>query len=260
MKRVFLFLVLIIIILFASSAFCDSRKWQMRKSSHFIVYYVDAPSDFIEKVIDEAEDYYTQITYDLGFSRKDYWLWEDRAKIYIYEDAENYHESSKRPHWSAGMAACREKIINTYPLAAGFFDTLLPHELGHIIFREFVGFNADVPIWLDEGVACFQEKARRWGSARIVRSAIEENIFIPLNELSKVNLSSIQDRDLVDLIYAESASIVYFLIVEQGKYNFVKFCRALRDGKNLEKALNSTYIKYKNLKELNDAWVRYLRR
>lgn len=251
-------LIFIILLLVINSAFSDSRKWQIRKSSHFIVHYVDAPSDFIEEVVDEAEDYYREITYDLGFTRKDFWLWEDRAKIYIYEDAEDYYESSGQPNWSSGMAACREKIINTYPLASGFFDTLLPHELGHIIFREFVGFNADVPIWLDEGVACFQEKARRWGSSRIVKNAIKEDIFIPLDELSKVDLRSIQDKDLIDLIYAESASIVYFLIIRQGKHNFVKFCRALRDGKRLEEAIRSAYIKYNNLKELNDAWVRYL--
>jgi len=251
--------IFIILFLLVNSAFCDSRKWQVRKSSHFIVYYVDAPSDFIEKVIDEAEDYYREITYDLGFTRHDFWLWEDRAKIYIYKDADDYYKSTGQPQWTSGATSYRKKIINTYPLYSGFFDTLLPHELGHIIFREFVGFNADVPIWLDEGVACFQEKARRWGSNRIVKNAIEKNVFIPLNELSKINPHAVKDRNLIELIYAESASIVYFLIVKQGKHNFVKFCRALRDKKRLDDALRSTYIKYKNLQELNDAWVRYIR-
>ena len=257
MKKIFLtFIVLFLVI---NSTFADSRKWQIRKSSHFIIYYVDAPSDFIEKIITNAEDYYRKITYELGFTRYDFWLWDERAKIYIYEDAEDYHKTTGQPTWTSGVAFCQEKTINTYPLASGFFDTLLPHELTHIIFREFVGFNADVPIWLNEGVASYMEESKRWISKKAVKKAIEQNTFMPLDELSKISPHSIQDKNTIDLIYAESASIVYFLIVKQGRHNFVNFCKALKNGKRLDEAIKKAYIKYKNVKELNDAWVRYLK-
>ena len=254
-----LFLLFIILFLLVSSGFCDSHEWKIEKSTHFIVYYIDAPPDFIKEVIKESEDCYKEITSNLGFTRYDFWLWDERAKIYIYEDAEDYQKASGQPHWSAGSALVRTKTINTYPLAAGFFDSLLPHELGHIIFREFVGLNADVPIWLDEGVACFQEKARRWGANKTVKKAIKNNTFVPLYEITRRSFTSAQDRKSIELLYAESASIVYFLIVKRGKYNFVKFCRALRDGKRLDEAISSAYPRYKNLKELNNAWIRYLK-
>jgi hypothetical protein len=258
MKRVFTVFITVSFLV-VSTAYSAQREWRVKKSTHFVVYYKNAPLDFIDKVVDAAEDYYREITFDLGFVRHDYWLWEDRAKIYIYEDPEDYQKASiEHSQWSGGIAFYREKRINTFPWDAGFFDTLLPHELGHIIFREFIGFDADVPLWLDEGVACFQEKARRWGSERIVRSAIDHNVFIPLNELSEITRYSLRDKNVRDLFYAESASIVYFLIVKQGKQGFVKLCKALRDGKKLDEAISYAYIKYDNLQELNDAWVRDL--
>ncbi|MFZ5799877.1 MAG: peptidase MA family metallohydrolase [Candidatus Omnitrophota bacterium] len=233
------------------------EKWSESKSSHFIVYYKDAPQDFIENVLNAAEDYYRSITSDLGFTRFGSWSWDYRCKIYIYKDAEEYKKVTGQPEWSSGVTAYQEKTISTYPLAAGFFDTLLPHELGHIIFREFVGFNADVPLWMDEGVASYQERARRWGSNQKVREAIKNNMFIPLNELSRRALSS-ADKDTVELFYAEAASVVYYLITTFGRFKFENFCEELKSGKPFEQALASAYVRFDNLADLEKAWKGYL--
>ena len=235
-----------------------AENWQSRRSSHFIVYFKDAPEDFIENVLDSAEEYYQDITSDLGFTRYGAWVWEDRGKIYIYRDAEDYVQATQQPGWSGGSASYRDKVINTYPLAAGFFDTLLPHELGHIIFREFIGFRSDLPLWLDEGVASYQEKARRWGSNKIVKQAIKDKTFIPLEELSKRVLSASSDKNTVELFYAESGSIIYYLITKFGRYRFVDFCNGLKAGKGLNEALHSAYSRFTDIKELEAAWLDYL--
>ncbi len=252
-------IILFIIFVLPNVSFCEEQKWEDQSSNHFIVYYKEAPEDFITEVIDAAEDYYQKITRDLGFTRYEYWLWEDRAKIYIYKEAEDYHSSSGKPTWASGHAEYEKKTIYTYPLAWGFFDTLLPHELGHIIFRELVGFrNNNVPLWLDEGVACYQERTRRWGSEKEVKKAIEQKKFITLNELTEIISLASFDNDKVELFYNESVSIVSFLISNYGKYNFVKLCKALKDEKSLDSAIDSAYARFDNLKELNDVWHKYL--
>lgn len=251
--------ILFIMAALATTSFCEEEKWEQQNSSHFIVYYKEAPEDFITEVIDAAEDYYQKITRDLGFTRYDSWLWEERAKIYIYKDSENYHASSGKPSWASGHAEYEKKTIYTYPLAWGFFDTLLPHELGHIIFREFVGFrNNKVPLWLDEGVACYQERTRRWGSEKEVKKTVESKTFIPLNELTEIKSLSDFDKDKVELFYNESVSIVSFLITNYGKYNFARLCKALKDENSLDQAIDSAYARFDNLKELNDVWYKYL--
>jgi len=256
MKKIIL---LIIVLVFPFSGLAQDEKWYVSRSTHFVLYYKDVPESFINKVIERAEDYYNKITDDLGFTRYNFWLWENRAKIYIYNDIEEYKSKTGQPSWSSGCVSVKDKIIKTYPLASGFFDTLLPHELGHIIFREFVGFdNNNIPFWLDEGVASYQEMTKRFAAKRYVSNAIRDNKFIPLDRLSNINLALIQDKETVDIVYLEAVNLIDYLISQFGDSAFVNFCRALRDGKTLDGAISSTYG-FKNLDELNTAWQGFLK-
>ena len=74
--------------------------------------------------------------------------------------------------------------------------------MGHLIFREVVGFNNySVPSWLDEGVASFQEKMRRSVADLIVKQAKRKSKFINLVDLGKLNPHLMQDKEAVDLFY-----------------------------------------------------------
>ncbi|MCD4779342.1 MAG: hypothetical protein K8S27_02175 [Candidatus Omnitrophica bacterium] len=235
----------------------EAKKWTEHKSEHFIIYYRTAPKDFVKTVEKSAEIYYKEITRNLGFNRFHSWTWDRRAKIYIYDDKEDYHQSGKF-EWSHGVAFSRAKVIETYPSAHGFFDTILPHEIGHIIFREFVGFRARIPTWFEEGVAMNQEKAKRWGADKVVAKAIADETFIPLTDLSQVHLNRFTSKDTVKLFYAESASIVSFMINKGGKHKFVRFCRKLKDGDPFEWVFEKVYLQYRSIERLNKSWVKYL--
>lgn len=259
------FILLLSIFFCANSSFAYSKKkdevkWEEYKKQHFIIYYKKAPLDFVKTVEQTAEEYYKEIAKNLGFNRYKSWTWNDRAHIYIYDDKEDYVKNSRQVHWSWGAASPTKKLIKTYPSASGFFDTLLPHELGHIIFGEFVGPKANIPRWFDEGVAKNQEKAKGFGSDKIVRRAIEDGTFIPIKRLPLVPLNNNTPREKVILFYAESASIVSFMINEYGRHKFVRFCRKLKEGGTFEFALRSVYVRFRNYDDLNKAWVNYLKR
>lgn len=238
----------------------EEKGWNQEKSTHFIVYYKDADEKFVRQTSEKAEEYYASIADELGFTRYDFWLWDKRAKIYIYNNAEDYQSNTGKPAWSGGVAYYHEKVIETFPWAMGFFDSLLPHELGHIIFREFVGGQSNAPQWLDEGVAMYQEKRRRLIEVKSeLLTAIENKKIIPLEQLSTLNVAFIGDTDKVKIFYLEAFSVVDYLIKEFGKDNFVEFCRALRERKPFNEAINDGYRVFKNLEELNKAWIRYLK-
>ena len=257
MKKIILLLIVLIFSVNVLKA--EEEKWDIAKSTHFILYYKDVPMEFVDEVLSRCEGYYNKITEALGFTRYNFWLWDNRAKIYVYNDAEEYKAKTGQPSWSSGCVSINEKVIKTFPLASGFFDTLLPHELGHIIFREFVGFyNQNIPLWLDEGVASYQEMSKRFAAKGYVRRAVKENNFIPLTRLSQINLSLISEPAAVTLFYSESVSIIDYLISKFGSGNFVNFCRALRDGKTLEGAIRGAYP-FRDLSELNTAWIEYLK-
>ena len=104
----------------------------------------------------------------------------------------------------------------------------------------------------------YQEKARRWGAHDAVRKAIAEGTFKSLDELTITSLRRTTNRDLINLFYAESASVVNFLINEYGQQRFVRLCRKLKDGGPFSWALDSVYVRFKNVDDLNKAWVKYL--
>ena len=185
-------------------------------------------------------------------------MWDKRAKIYIYDDASDYQKYTGKPSWSGGITYYNEKVIETYPWAQGFFDSLLPHELGHIIFREFVGSQANIPPWFDEGVAMYHEKAKRPDIRKKLRLAIDENRFIQLGELSAVNVMFISDPRVVELYYLEALSVVDYLISEFSKGDFVELCHALKERKTFDQAINDAYRVFKNLDDLHKACERYI--
>ncbi len=262
LKKLLVF-ILISLVFLKFYPFAEAKdSWQKYQSAHFIVYHKGEPKDFVEEIAEAGETYYKKIARNLGFTRYKGWTWENKCKIYIYPDSQEYVSASNQAGWSHGAAWVKKRIIRTFPTAHGFFDSTLPHELGHIIFREFIGFKAYVPLWIEEGVAMNQERAKRVGAHKEVKKFLEAGSFIPLDQLTTMGLSSRTPKDLVSRYYTESASVVNYLINEHKQYKFSNFCNHLRDGRNFNNAFEKAYVqsRLKNVKDLNEAWVKYLKK
>jgi len=80
-----------------------------------------------------------------------------------------------------------------------------------------------------------------------------------LDELSKLRLTQGTKKEVINLFYAEAASVVYYMITELGQHRFVNFCRKLKATKSFNKALFATYRRFKTLKDLNRNWTKYLK-
>src|SRR6185295_10938486 len=116
----------------------------------------------------------------------------------------------------------------------------------HIIFHEYIGFDVDVPLWFEEGVAMYQEKAKRFGANGDVLRALKNGEFISLTDLTNMRLYSDSPPDKVQLFYAESASVVNYMISELGENRFAKLCRELKGGGNFMDAMQSSYVRFSN--------------
>ncbi|MFA5275899.1 MAG: hypothetical protein WC417_03295 [Candidatus Omnitrophota bacterium] len=110
MKKVFLLFTSFLIL---TSAYAQAEKWNDSKSTHFIVYYKNTSEDFINRLSGYAEDYYSKIADNLGLTRFNFWLWDNRAKIYVYDNAADYHTSTNQPQWASGGAYIAQKTIQT---------------------------------------------------------------------------------------------------------------------------------------------------
>lgn len=229
----------------------QDKVWaNIEKSTHFIVYYDQAPAEYISRLIKEAEHCYRNITEYLGLMRFNFWIWDNRCKIFLYPDADTYIGATGVASWSRGNVQIVKKEISTYIWQDLFFDTILPHEIGHIIFRELVGYNKALPLWLDEGVACMQEYESR-DRLTTAKCLVGLKLYTHLSDLSQIRDSSVI---IPFIFYNESASIIDFLLRRFGRNKFVDFCRSLRDEADWEQSFRGVY-RLKNLDELEKLWV-----
>lgn len=261
----------------------SAQEWQKIGSDHFLIYFTREES-FAKEVTRNAEDYYRHIAADLRYQRySEFWTWDNRVKIYIYPDRNSYLNASGMPNWSAGMADYTNKQILSYAHSQGFIDGVLPHEIAHLIFRDFVGFKGEVPLWLDEGVAQWAEIPKRELVKSASKNLFNKNALFSISDMVSLDIrqvsgnSTVQVHSLsssngerknltlkgdeaVNTYYIEAASLVGFLIERYGADSFIFFCRQLRDGKRLEEALRFVYSTHiATLEELENSWIAYLK-
>ncbi len=257
-------------------------SWSELKGEHFIIEYAQENRDFARQVLDAAENYYRTVAEDLGYTRySKFWSWENRVKIVIYPDHKSYVAGTGAKEWSQGFADLQKRMIITYRWNKNFLDALLPHEITHLIFRDFIGFKDDVPLWLDEGVAQWEEKPLRAKRFKALKEIVRRKSLIPLAAMMKLDVRNISEdsivrievtregkqivmqlkgADAVGIFYLQAFSLVGFLIQEYGTDKFTEFCRQLRDGNDLSSALSYTYpTDIRSLSDLDKRWNDYLR-
>ena len=261
-----------------------AQEWQALNGDHFIIYFL-GNEQIAKDILDKAEFFYRNIATELGYPRySEFWLWDKRVKIYIYPDHQTFLKATGQPQWSQGMADYKNKTIVSYAWSKGFVESLLPHEMAHLIFRDFVGFKGEIPLWLDEGVAQWSEEPKRKQIKAVAKQFFNDDAVLSLEDMMKLDIRKVTAADrvyirstvtkkgdrgilflsgdnLINTYYIQAVSLVGFLIEKYGSYAFSSFCRELRDGKKLEDALRFAYPDHiRDLNEFEQRWREYLTR
>jgi len=237
----------------------QAEEWQEIKSEHFIVFFQE-DQDFAKDVSRQSEIYYKRIASELGYQRySGFWTWDHRVKIIIYPDRKAFLKATGQPSWSEGVAKYVEKEIASYAWSDGFLKMLLPHEMAHLIFRDYVGFKGEVPLWLDEGVAQWMEPHKREMIKTVIGRLAETGKLLSLNQMMTLDVRKSNDPDFVQIYYVQAVSLVGFLITKYSASRFTNFCRQLRDGKTIEDSLRFAYpISIRSIEELEEKWKKYI--
>jgi len=246
-----------------SSTWVSAHTWQEKTSTHFRVFHQQQPV-IAATVLQYAEAYYNQIRLDLGLTHvvlRDAvpWLWEKRCQIYLYPDRQSYRQATGAPAWAGGFVLYKQRTIYSYLGAATFLEQTLPHELAHILFREFVGFeNPRIPRWLDEGVAQYAEVGRREAAWDVMRHWLAQGATLPLSQLQTLRLAH-ASPGTAQVFYYQAVTLVHFFMAAYGPGRFLDFCRNLRDGYSVERALSfATGSRIASLEALEEAWRAFL--
>jgi len=223
-------------------------KYDELRFPHFIVYYDKSVSEsYANKLGDMGERFYMDITEEFNLVRNEFWTWDNRAKIFVAKDKDAFKASFSCPAWSAACVDYARKEVFTYPDQANF-DTILAHELTHIIFYEYIG-NITVPLWFNEGVAVYIQENKadtKWFGNNFfvyLQRVIKDNQYIPFEEILGINAAGIDAKgnSYVNTFYIQAYSMVNFLVKKYGHDGFAYFLYKLRDSGDFKAAMMSSF-------------------
>ncbi|MFH0753704.1 MAG: hypothetical protein V2A70_03985 [Candidatus Omnitrophota bacterium] len=247
-----------------SLAVVDNSPFMEAKSTHFRVRFT-MPDErpYAGVVLNKAEEYYLRIADDIGYARyQDFWTWDRRVVITLYPDQYAYLRFTGSPQWSKGFASrdtrlFREHAVVSYNGQENFLDEVLPHEIAHLMLWDYLAQGKSLPVWFEEGVAQLQESGKADVVQTLLKPVVMGGKYIPIESFNVMNITGEKEPTKVSLFYAQSLSVVLFLIQKYGRDAFHRFCHELRDGKSFENALNRAYPSViRSLGDLQDRWVR----
>ena len=128
-------------------------------------------------------------------------------------------------------------------------EQTIAHELAHVV----VGLATDnpyaeLPRWLDEGLAMYSEGNLPADNQRALQAAIRADTLISVRSLSGYT----GDPEEVDLFYGEVYSLADFMLKTYGREKMAQLLDAIREGLYQEEALQQVYGF--GLNELDRLW------
>jgi hypothetical protein len=191
---------------------------------------------FARALMDTCEEGLARLTQNIGAYP------ERPIKIYVYASANDLKGAMVfSQEWTGGVAFMDFGIIaiEIPPGELEWGESALVHELTHLVVRQATfGPYGQLPLWLDEGLATYNEGELD----PVLRSSLEEAI-------SKDELISVRSlcspfsayREKAYLSYAESYSIVEYLLDNYGQDKMADLLALLRQGNTYDEALTAVY-------------------
>lgn len=230
--------------------------FEVIKTDHFNVYYHNA--DMANAVVTPLEERYKAILSDLLIFDKDV-MGRGKFNILIVTDDTEFKSiyPDILPNRVAMTDYATKAIVIVEANEQGNVLVNLTHELSHAIFFERMHSGNKIPDWMQEGLASYEESRfdssqtdARWAT---FGPQISQGEGKPLAELT---IAADANSDEVNMFYAESQSVVNFLINNYGMLKFMTFATKVQSGKTLDVAIGSTYDKQiASLSDLNAKWL-----
>lgn len=236
----------------------SAAAWQTRSLPHFYLHYQPVDERAAALLAERAESVYARIAGEVGYAPP------RRIVVYLCPDADCFRQRQpspeKLPEWAVGAAyPGLSRIVMRSALTRKEGQTLNPldvftHEVAHIVLEQALAAQGGAPRWLSEGFAMYHAKEWTLHGQRAIEEATLRQHFLPLEMLMT---SFPADEDAARLAYAQSFSLVSFLLNEYGQRIFQNFIQQLREGNDVNAALR--HAAGVSLPRLEAEWQRSLR-
>jgi len=217
--------------------FDDNRySWKSLTGGKVTIYWYEGGLSFANEIMLAVQQALARLAEDTGAYLR------ESVKIYVYADAQDLRGAMIFPQeWTGGVAFTRYGIIaiGIAPYNLSWGRRAIAHELAHlVIHRMTLNPYNDLPTWLDEGLAMYTEGALGAGFSTYLERAITDNNLISVRSLASP-FSVYTEKSY--LSYAQSYSLVEFLITSYGQGRMLELLNTFKEGSSYDGALNRVY-------------------
>jgi hypothetical protein len=200
------------------------------------LFWYQGSDSFAQELMDTCEKGLTRLTEDIGTYP------ERPIKIYIYASATDLQEAMIFPQeWTGGVAftAFSTIAIGISPTRLDWGKGALVHELTHLVVHQ-VTFSpyGQLPLWLDEGLAMYNQGELEPQYRTRLEEAVQEDELISVRSLCSPFSA---EREKALLSYAQSYSLVEYLLHNYGQYRMLDLLTLLKEGATYDEALSEVY-------------------
>jgi len=217
--------------------FDDIRyDWHNLTEGKITLYWYEGKESFAQELMATAQQALERLAEDTGA------YLEKPVKIYIYADVRDLRGAMIYPQeWTGGVAFTRHGTIaiGIAPNNLYWGKRVIAHELAHLVIHQMT-FNpySDLSIWLDEGLAMYAEGVLGPEFTTHLDRAIAESSLFSVRSLSSP-FSAYAEESI--LSYAQSYSLVKFLISNYGQGKMLELLNTFRQGSSYDVALEKVY-------------------
>jgi len=222
--------------------FDDKRyPWQSLASTvpqggELTLFWYEGDDSFARELMDTCEEGLARLTQDIGTYP------ERPIKIYIYASTSDLQGAMIFPQeWTGGVAftGFSTIAIGISPSELDWGKRALVHELTHLVVHQatFSPYG-QLPLWLDEGLAMYNEGELDPVFRSSLEEAILEDKLISVRSLCSP-FSAYYEK--ARLSYAQSYSLVEYLLDNYGQDRMLDLLTLLKQGNTYDEALTEVY-------------------
>ncbi len=206
------------------------------ESGGVTLYWYSGSDSFAQELMATCEEGLASLTQDIGTYP------ERPMKIYVYESTGDLRGAMVfSQEWTGGVAFIDFGIIaiSISPSQIEWGKRALLHELTHLVVHQatFSPYG-QLPLWLDEGLATYSEGELDSDLRSSLNRAISEGTLISVRTLCSP-FSAYTDK--ARLSYAESYSLVKYLLDSYGQDKMLDLLTILKQGSTYDEALSEVY-------------------
>ena len=200
------------------------------------LFWYEGGDSFARELMDACQEGLARLTQDIGTYP------ERPIKIYIYASTSDLKGAMIFPQeWTGGVAFTEFSTIaiGVPPAELDWGKKALVHELTHLVVHQatFSPYG-QLPLWLDEGLAMYNEGELDPVLRSYLEGAILEDELISVRSLCSPFSAY---YEIAGLSYAQSYSLVEYLLDNYGQDSMLDLLALLKQGSTYDEALTEIY-------------------